>query len=358
MSYEHQLPRRSGAAMADTPWGLTRCGGFAHEPDCVQGNEVDIWNDDTADWAERRLGGSGAPFRRAWHSATFCPILGEVVIFGGQSSSGACLGDIWHIDVATDPPTAARFIDVKRRARSHHAAAWCEHESRIVVAGGISDTGKYLDDIAFFDVTSGAWTPLAFSLPRPLKSPSLSTAPPRPGESASTLFCVGGEPAPRVVFPGCVWTASLGAAPNWHNVAELTRGAPLSGATTFATSEGLFVAGGRTPAGGRPTSERLRSALPAVAAKMWTLDRGTGLWQCHRLETTASSVAFTGTFRGRLEIFEAETGIKTPCPASDAGVQPEQPGQRGEVGRHPFFDTPPAPPDPKTDCHPGRAEPE
>lgn len=113
-----------------------------------------------------------------WHHTAVLRNDGSLIVYGGLSPSGECLGDLWLVNTFVAPVRAIRrrlpvrddAVGVYAPAPRHsHAAAWLPSLGAMVVVGG-HGAKKAFTDVHLYDDRLGEWAPLASSaaLPRPL----------------------------------------------------------------------------------------------------------------------------------------------------------------------------------------------
>ncbi|MCX7019250.1 MAG: kelch repeat-containing protein [Candidatus Sumerlaeota bacterium] len=121
----------------------------------------DTWEWDGVKWIQRMPAHS--PPARAGHAMAFDPERGRIVMFGGNNIDGASLvyyGDTWEwngsdwierVSIASPP------------ARTMHSMAWNGNDKKVVLYGGVNDSGVLGD--------TWEWSGATWSLRHPLISP-------------------------------------------------------------------------------------------------------------------------------------------------------------------------------------------
>jgi hypothetical protein len=164
------------------------------------------------------------PVARAIPSAVFDPTSGRMIVFGGDTSSGTDLNDVWWL-VNPDGPglgwVQAKPTGTKPAPRVGHSAVYDSVNDRMTVfAGGLGNASPCANDVWVLSHAAGvtgtpAWTVLSPSGGPP--SPRLRfSAVYDPGTDNMTIF--GGNDCFSTNF-GDVWVLShangLGGTPTW-----------------------------------------------------------------------------------------------------------------------------------------------
>jgi N-acetylneuraminic acid mutarotase len=97
-----------------------------------------------------------APEARAWHTAVWTG--SKMIVWGGLNDSGDMLNDGGIYDPTTNAWTAMS-TDGAPEARAWHTAVWTD--SKMIVWGGMNDSGDMLNDGGIYDPTTNAWTAMS-----------------------------------------------------------------------------------------------------------------------------------------------------------------------------------------------------
>jgi hypothetical protein len=111
-----------------------------------------------ATWTPLAPTGPG-PSAREGHTWTADPSSGLAYLFGGQDDQGV-LGDLWAYDLGADAWTKLSPAGPGPAARSGHAAVWVDGVGLVVFAGQ-SKSGAPLADLWAYDPDAGLWHQLA-----------------------------------------------------------------------------------------------------------------------------------------------------------------------------------------------------
>jgi len=134
----------------------------------IQGTYMnDVWAlslSGTPTWT--KLPASGAPPARAGHSAIWDPVRNRMLIFGGLSVGGAYLNDSWALSFPPAGPvwTQLATIGTKPDPRAYHAAVYDSDSDRMLICMGMSTSGGYFTDVWSLDLASNSWAPAPISI--------------------------------------------------------------------------------------------------------------------------------------------------------------------------------------------------
>ncbi len=182
-------PARSGHAMAydQAAHRLILFGGLDNNSAPLG----DTWAYDpvAGTWIELDPSG-GSPPSRLGHSMVYDPVAHRSIMFGGSTRASAALGDIWAYDAGTNSWTDLRPEGKVPAARTGHSAAYDQVTHRLMVFGGVSDTGAFLNETWAYDPATNAWTELhpEGELPSPRAGHSMAYDPVR-----GILIMFGGQ---------------------------------------------------------------------------------------------------------------------------------------------------------------------
>ena len=125
----------------------------------------DTWVYDLSDgtWAQKIS--SSEPTARGAHA--MAPIFGtsKVLLFGGQSSLNQWEHDTWVYDVNTNTWANKNPPIPGPNARCYHAMASIYGDDKVVLFGGMTSWGNYLDDNWVYDLSDNAWTKIKLRNP-------------------------------------------------------------------------------------------------------------------------------------------------------------------------------------------------
>jgi hypothetical protein len=240
--------------------------------------------DDTWEWngtAWRQASPPATPGARSGSAMVFDEAHGEIVLFGGETNTGAPLGDTWSYDGATwqsratTPPSGMA-------ARSFASAVWDSGHGVVLLFAGSTGAGL-LNDLWTWD--GAAW-----------KQPTITGATPPARMNASALY--DPQAAELVVFGGLnstmgtsvlgdTWVLSAG---SWSQVSGTAPSARAGAAFAWhgVHAMGVLFSGDANSATSYPTDT-------------WTY--AGGAW--HSITPTGTPA---GRWRGGL-VFDAERGV-------------------------------------------------
>jgi N-acetylneuraminic acid mutarotase len=151
----------------------------------------DTWAyDPVADtWTELDPSG-GPPLARIGHSMVYDPVARRSILFGGSTRASAALGDIWAYDAGANSWTELQPKGRVPSARTGHSAAYDQVTHRLMVFGGVSDMGAFLNETWAYNPAANAWTELhpKGELPSPRAGHSMAYDPIR-----GILIMFGGQ---------------------------------------------------------------------------------------------------------------------------------------------------------------------
>ncbi|KAI9215839.1 hypothetical protein BC828DRAFT_401529, partial [Blastocladiella britannica] len=151
---------------------------------------------DPFEWKPVVDGGSGTlPAGRMFHAMGYDGTGNVVYVFGGQGAAGGAagpsgiLGDTWKYNVATAKWTAVTPGTSVPSGRTNMAHATVGRS--MYVYGGVSSSGAVLDDLWAFDMAAGSWSAVTPVVSSSSSSGSAATVRP-PGLQHATLVAVNG----------------------------------------------------------------------------------------------------------------------------------------------------------------------
>jgi N-acetylneuraminic acid mutarotase len=132
-------------------------GGFTSYGDVLG----DIWSFDpiTESWTERDPAGS-LPVARSGHRMVYDPDTGTAIMFGGYTGEFD-LNDTWAYDPAADMWSDLNPAGALPPARDSHAMVYDPVSQRVLLFGGRDDEYQPLDDLWAYDPSTNSWTELA-----------------------------------------------------------------------------------------------------------------------------------------------------------------------------------------------------
>jgi len=160
------------------------------------------------------------PAPRANHTFVHDSVHGRMLLYGGIGVGGQRFGDVWSLSPVGLPDwTLLEPEGTPPEPRLAHVAIGDPVHDRMIVHGGVGQSGATLGDLWELSLTDGAhWSQL---------SPSGGPPPPRSGHAAvyvptlESLVMFGGQNSTGMLDD--VWMLSLGASPHWT---QLTPSAP------------------------------------------------------------------------------------------------------------------------------------
>jgi len=112
-----------------------------------------------------------APAARSGHSAFYDANSGNMVLFGGGTSSTTCLNDLWALEDANSSHGIPNWLELATAgtlppARMNHNAVYDSSSNMLIVFGGTNCAGGYLNDVWTLTNANGAggtpaWTQLS-----------------------------------------------------------------------------------------------------------------------------------------------------------------------------------------------------
>jgi prepilin-type N-terminal cleavage/methylation domain-containing protein len=132
-------PARTGAAMVFDPaiGRIVLFGGYQGTSLTTGTYLNDTWEFDGASWTQ--ISTPAAPSPRNFASAAYDPSLGDVVLFGGNSSGSTYLGDTWEFNGTTWTQVNPQNSPSPRSAA---AAAYDSGTGEVIIVGGYNDSNN------------------------------------------------------------------------------------------------------------------------------------------------------------------------------------------------------------------------
>src|SRR6266508_3111524 len=169
------------------------------------------------------------PSQRHMHSAVFDPASNRMIVFGGHSDSGPFLNDVWVLEHASGLGGTPAWLKLVPKgsmpdAREWHSAVYDSKQNLMLVFGGKLLGGKSLNDVWALRNANGlggipSWSKL---------TPSGTPPAPRVGHSAvydaagDWMLLFGGSGDGFTSFLSDVWVlrnaSGVGGAPAWAKV--------------------------------------------------------------------------------------------------------------------------------------------
>jgi len=149
------------------------------------------------------------PSPRCFHTAIYDPVGDRMVVFGGDGATFA-LNDLWALSLGASPEwTLITPSGTPPSPRCFHTAIYDPFGDRMIVFGGYDDSSELNDVWTLSLGASPEWTELALST-RPSER-NYHTAIYDPTDNRMVVFGGLGESS----HLNDVWTLSLGASPEW-----------------------------------------------------------------------------------------------------------------------------------------------
>ncbi len=197
-------------------------------------------------WTRLEPTGTPPPLRQG-HTMVYDPVHQRMLVFGGSDASGL-RQDLWSLDLSQVPPawSLVPASNPQPPVRYQHAMAWDPDGERLILFGGASTNGSLLNDVWAFSVANDTWQLLSPSGTKPAgrRGSSLIWDPVR-----HRMIVFGGQtPGPM----GDAWALTLGPSPAWT---ALTPGGTPPPARAYHSAayspslDGLLVFGGLTSGG-------------------------------------------------------------------------------------------------------------
>ncbi|HNT34372.1 MAG TPA: kelch repeat-containing protein, partial [bacterium] len=111
-------------------------------------------------WSQLQPKGIIPPARES-HSAIYDPKWKRMIVFGGRNAATS-MNDLWVLDLATLTWSAHGSTQKGPSNRAGHSAVYDAKNERMLVFGGVLDTGLYTTEIWSLDLSieDGGWTKL------------------------------------------------------------------------------------------------------------------------------------------------------------------------------------------------------
>jgi N-acetylneuraminic acid mutarotase len=109
----------------------------------------------------------GGPSARGGHSAVWDPGGGRVLIFGGAVPDGSSLRELWSYRPADGTWSRLAPLQPTPRARQQHTAVWDPVRAQMLVFGGYTGSGNFLDELLSYRPAANAWTTVTPGGPTP-----------------------------------------------------------------------------------------------------------------------------------------------------------------------------------------------
>lgn len=122
----------------------------------------DLWAYDAPRDAWARIEGEGpSPTPRAFHTATWDPARGQMLLFGGQGRDGRYLDDLWSYTPTTNRWTLVEGSEPRPSGRIRHSAVWDDATGQMLVFGGYLSEGRYGGNLWGYRPATGTWAELS-----------------------------------------------------------------------------------------------------------------------------------------------------------------------------------------------------
>ena len=106
-----------------------------------------------------------APSARYGHSGAYDSVSNHMIVFGGATSSTACLNDVWLLDDANSASGTPTWVQgspsgTPPPARLNHSTVYDSTNNNLIIFGGSNCAGGYLSDVwVLSDASGGPGTP-------------------------------------------------------------------------------------------------------------------------------------------------------------------------------------------------------
>lgn len=154
-------PRMSHAMAYDARAGaVIMFGGvYLTDEDIIDYDDTWAFDTSTGRWTDLAPAGALPPARDS-HAMAYDPDTEQIILFGGVSSYGEWLDDTWAYDTATNSwfdlaPPGARPL-----SRMGHALAYDPVTRQTILFGGIDDIDTYFGDTWAYDFATNSWLDL------------------------------------------------------------------------------------------------------------------------------------------------------------------------------------------------------
>lgn len=151
-------PRRDHSLSSDGA-GLYLFGGRG------DGTFADFWQYDPTAEAWTELAPTG-PSPRFGHNAAWHKLSNRLIVFGGQSGDGTFVNDLWTYDPATDLWT--QLDSGSGPSPRYGAASALTVDGQLIVTHGFTDQGRF-NDTWRYDFDAGTWTDISPPGQRPIE---------------------------------------------------------------------------------------------------------------------------------------------------------------------------------------------
>ncbi len=151
---------RKGQAMVYDPVSrrVVLFGGGRTDAHFHKANDTWTYDFTAGAWTEVRT--TNYPAARMWHSMSYDTANGNIIMFGGESSSefGAVMNDTWALDIESKTWTRLEPEGAVPSGRVQHAMVLDQSTGIIVLFGGSGADTTALGDTWLYDGLKNAWT--------------------------------------------------------------------------------------------------------------------------------------------------------------------------------------------------------
>lgn len=209
--------------------------------------------------------------------AVYDPVRQSMLIFGGQTQSGALVNDVWELALSGSPTWTLLETDgTKPSARSGHTLLFDSRRERLLLFGGVADGANLLNDVWSLDLTADP----------PVWAEGLTTGPTTPTGRAYVQAVYDSLNDQAVVFGGADGVVE-NQGPN--SFASDLWVLPLEGSLAW---EGSLVWAEVTPGGDSPSARAGGAVIYDEAGQRMVLFSGMGgagvFDDCYELSLDAS----------------------------------------------------------------------
>jgi N-acetylneuraminic acid mutarotase len=118
----------------------------------------DIWvyHADSNAWSQF-IQSTMRPTARSFHTAVWDTLGGRMLIFGGQDSSGRPLNDLWSYELSSNTWARLSPDGLSPSERYEHSAVWDPLHNQMLIFGGHNPAGGRHDDLWVYQATTNTW---------------------------------------------------------------------------------------------------------------------------------------------------------------------------------------------------------
>jgi Galactose oxidase, central domain/Kelch motif len=242
-------------------------------------NEVWALSLDGSAWAPLSPAGI-APEPRRGHSAVYDSNGDRLIVFGGRSSSGSPLADVWILSLGSEPPAWLSLAPTGAppSGRWGQVAVFDAANDRLVIQGGLTTEGPSSEAWALALGPNPAWSPVPTATIPPPRSEHVAAI-----DAGRERMVVFGGWDGEFVLRNDVWTL------DWSEAPSATVPAP-NRPVLLAAQPNPYRAGGRIAFELSHTQDVALEVYDVGGRRVETLARGTQTAGRHEIPWTASGV--------------------------------------------------------------------